>query len=556
MKYLITASLNIKRFFTFIFTVLVTVIVGIASAEDIEIYRGSLDDGTAATTSALVNPNVLFIMDTSGSMGTVEPTPATLGSYDPDTDYGADGDADDDDYIYVYDENLQYTGHYVTADQNKCNTMSTFHAANPGYPLYLDRGLQWQDGQVETTEPVCTTTGGIDDTGNGQHGFQGWEKIYQKDLTTPGGYPYSISVTVDLRSRFYVYVSTTTSSSVYVCQRNMRGSSSNPQTKTCSGTLPSNTTQVRVWLENRRSGTNDYSYDVEIDDGSETCTDVPTTTRVTEWNEDIETSTDNDWVLECANDAGEHGINSSSTQRYPRWCGNGNICGSPAYTSSTANDINYSSAGIDQKFFVTGNYHDYIQSFSHPNPSSLSTENANTYCNSFTEGNVFIDSNTQVIMTCLKRLDIMKQALSNLVNSTSNINAGLMRFNSNGEGGTVIDAVDDLNVEATKTSLLTKISGLNASGSTPLSESLYEAYRYYAGLTKDYGYSAGTSNTSTDLAAMDGSSYITPMLNHCQNNNAVLLTDGVPYGDSSANSEIGSLNGGSCAGSGDGAVLR
>ena len=548
MKQLMKNSPSVMRAFTLCISLFITVFSTATYSEDIEIYQGTIDDGSQET-EALLNPNVLFIMDTSGSMGTVESTPATLGNYDPDVDYGEDNaangdDAADDAYIYVYDTNLQYTGHYITVDQNVCNTMTTFHAANPSYPLYLDRGLQWQSGDQDVTQEVCTDTPTTNNF-NGNDSISGnnqWELVLGQNLTDADSYSATISTTG--RANIYVYERRANGSWRRICRRNL----SNNDTETCSGSITSGSTRLEIWIRNRIGGTNNYTYDVDINQVNTTCTDETTTINVTEWTEDILTSTDDGWVLECGNDAGNHGLTDTSTMRYPRWCGTNNTCANPSYTSSTANDINYHSSGVDQKFFVTGNYHDYIQSFAHPDPASLSTQNGNTYCNSTTVGDVFIDSNSQIIMTCLRRIEIMKQSLNNLISSLTNVNVGLMRFNENGQGGTVIYDINDINDDTVRTNFLSEVSSLNANGVTPLSESLYESYRYYAGLSKNYGYANGSGATQTDPAAMDGSNYETPILNHCQNNNIVLLTDGEPVSDTGANSAIGTLHGSSCSG--------
>jgi type IV pilus assembly protein PilY1 len=133
------------------------------------------------------------------------------------------------------------------------------------------------------------------------------------------------------------------------------------------------------------------------------------------------------------------------------------------------------------------------------------------------------------------RLSVVQSAAKNLVNSLSNVNMGVMRYassssSSNGgssnSGGRVIAPVQALTT-ASKTSLNTAIDALSASGSTPLSETLYEAYLYYSGQTPVYGLS--TASSTPNLTS--GGKYISPIQYSCQRNFVVFLTDGLPTSD-------------------------
>jgi len=85
------------------------------------------------------------------------------------------------------------------------------------------------------------------------------------------------------------------------------------------------------------------------------------------------------------------------------------------------------------------------------------------------------------------------------------------------------------------------LNNLTPSGNTPLTESLYEAYRYYSGETRLYG-----SGSSTDAGALSGGSYDSPITNECQDNNIVLLSDGLPTADQFADNEISAIVPGTC----------
>ncbi len=138
------------------------------------------------------------------------------------------------------------------------------------------------------------------------------------------------------------------------------------------------------------------------------------------------------------------------------------------------------------------------------------------------------------------RIDIMKQVLTNLLTTIGGVNVGLMRFN-NSEGGPVIHAIED--VATARAGMITQVNALPASGWTPLSETLYEAGQYYAGRAVDYGNIGPTISVAAAREATDASLYDSPIRFSCQKNFVVLLTDGAPTQDVSADSKITSLPG-------------
>jgi type IV pilus assembly protein PilY1 len=82
-----------------------------------------------------------------------------------------------------------------------------------------------------------------------------------------------------------------------------------------------------------------------------------------------------------------------------------------------------------------------------------------------------------------------------------------------------------------------KVESLIADGSTPLSESLYEAYRYFAGKTVVYGNPGGSPNPATDICAQDPTNctttgtYSSPLKYECEKAYIVMMTDGAPTSD-------------------------
>lgn len=118
-------------------------------AEDIEIYDSLSGEG-AFTSAEEIKPNLMFIMDTSGSMSESEPVlisdPSVRPEYDPNVTYGNSDNSD----IYIYDTSRTYTGNFVPESRNNCLGATEFHATNPAFPEFFDRALVWQ--QVSTAQ--------------------------------------------------------------------------------------------------------------------------------------------------------------------------------------------------------------------------------------------------------------------------------------------------------------------------------------------------------------------------------------------------------------------
>jgi type IV pilus assembly protein PilY1 len=146
--------------------------------------------------------------------------------------------------------------------------------------------------------------------------------------------------------------------------------------------------------------------------------------------------------------------------------------------------------------------------------------------------------------TTRSRQAIMIDEAQDLIDNFSGLNMGLMRLNRNSNGGSVVRHFADLSVQAEKDAMKVVVGNLPASGTTPLAETLWEAGRYYSGLSPDYGGSSVSSSIT-------GGKYNSPIENSCQKNYIVMLTDGQPTNDTGRNSQISGLTGvGSCPSSG------
>lgn len=200
-------------------------------------------------------------------------------------------------------------------------------------------------------------------------------------------------------------------------------------------------------------------------------------------------------IVDCKADQGKHGINDSSTDVYTR-----DYTNSSPYQASNSGAFNWSTIG--SRYYVSANYHDYL----------LTTTT-----------------------TSRRKIDIMKDEAKDLVDNFDGLNLGLMRFDGS-EGGYVIHHFSDITDPTQKTLMKSRIDALPASGNTPLAESLWEAALYYQGKAPFYG-----TNANRDPNAVSGGEYVTPVINSCQKNHVVLLTDGNPYSDSGRDSNISAL---------------
>ena len=145
----------------------------------------------------------------------------------------------------------------------------------------------------------------------------------------------------------------------------------------------------------------------------------------------------------------------------------------------------------------------------------------------------------------IKKVDAGISAMSQLVKDNDSIDFGLMRFRKN-EGGYIMAGLGSAH-----STILSQIYALPAAGSTPVTETLWEAYLYLTGQKVEYGKKSderdflaetGTSNNDNN------SRYISPFTQavgsdvRCDNSiNLILMTDGDPQSDTQSNTDIEDL---------------
>lgn len=214
-----------------------------------------------------------------------------------------------------------------------------------------------------------------------------------------------------------------------------------------------------------------------------------------------------DNFVECKADQGVHGENTSDGQPYAT-----DAVGEDGWKAGDSGVVAWTSNGSSETLY-SGNYLNYIAS----EPPVTAT-----------------------------RLQVMKTALTSVIEASEGINVGLMRYSRNGSGGLVITPMGP--IEDVKTDFLFELSKMWDGGNTPISESYYEAVKYMQGSSVDYGDSSsveqlvspGASTTTENVSRLSHSNSRTPagssiykssISDTCQKNYIVLLTDGAPVGD-------------------------
>ncbi|MCG9966062.1 pilus assembly protein [Shewanella cutis] len=147
------------------------------------------------------------------------------------------------------------------------------------------------------------------------------------------------------------------------------------------------------------------------------------------------------------------------------------------------------------------------------------------------------------------RIDIAKKAISNIIRSTPTVDFGLAVFNynypneGNRDGGRIVSGITQM-TDTSRASLLSTIDGLPAKTNTPLCETMYEAYRYFAGkgvvfghADTDYGSYVGNRPPYDNSVETNGT-YVSPFKVCTDIAYVIYVTDGSPTEDTNANNRI------------------
>lgn len=151
------------------------------------------------------------------------------------------------------------------------------------------------------------------------------------------------------------------------------------------------------------------------------------------------------------------------------------------------------------------------------------------------------------------KISIARSVIDSLVRDNPKVNFGLSIFNYNGtspNGGRIIFPLPGEGLDSSdqqRSSLLNTVQTLEPYTSTPLCETYYEIYRYFAGQTPWNGTQrreGADRNPVYAGSAIANGRYRSP-LRPCEPIYVIYMTDGVPQNDTEANSSITSLVAGS-----------
>ena len=552
-------------------------------AEDIEIFQPSLLDDIEDT-----DPNILFIMDTSGSMR--RSTAVMFGNYDPNIDY--DPNSPDDDLIYVF--NSSFTPQNITfeRDQVACEALLNAIDNNPTFPVFPDRAVQWSvepnggpdvDCPLEEVSDETTVNAVIGNSAENLFEFtipiadlvpdsfieviienfseaQGANAGEANSVTVDLGY-YWLNADGNVRTQFLCTASSVGAGDIGGClnsEDNELQRSAIPDTQDGfdvlgaivraqtgmapppPGSDPEDEADTGISdVELMATISAEVRYNVRTQQEDLACIPGPQP-DTGNWRLDglFQPDDDNE-VVECESDAGIHGISNTTVETYATVCPDGS-CTEPNYTTSQLAGIDFQANDIDTYNFVSRNFRDYLLDPIPDNATiSATVGNPEAYCAGATNRNgQFVERTSDgVIFQCIARSIIMQDAARALATTLEDVNIGLMRFEQNGEGGAVIldiGSVSDENGEQHRQDFIDTIGELEFQGTTPLAESLHEAHRYFSGQQEDFSRPAQFSGPpSRDLDAfLPGTLiYDSPIEHACQSNNIVLLTDGQPIGD-------------------------
>ena len=151
------------------------------------------------------------------------------------------------------------------------------------------------------------------------------------------------------------------------------------------------------------------------------------------------------------------------------------------------------------------------------------------------------------------RLEIAKGAIESVINANASVDFGLALFNmdypSEGfrDGGRIVSGIKKLTASS-KRALLATIAGIPADTNTPLCETLFEAYNYFAGnpvlfgkKDSDYSNWYDGNKPPRDTSIETGNKYISPFRVCPDAAYVIYITDGVPSQDTFANNDIVTL---------------
>lgn len=151
----------------------------------------------------------------------------------------------------------------------------------------------------------------------------------------------------------------------------------------------------------------------------------------------------------------------------------------------------------------------------------------------------------------------LKNAISTLVASASNVNIGLMQYDTKinvidgidqgGEGGAVMYPALDVNLG--RQDFYSRLKTMNTGTDPVIAETYFEALRYFGGKAIHFGDTASPSNQTGTKENGNAQFYETPITETCQKNYIIVVSNGLSqydYIDQTERDSIPGFDSGSC----------
>jgi type IV pilus assembly protein PilY1 len=240
-----------------------------------------------------------------------------------------------------------------------------------------------------------------------------------------------------------------------------------------------------------------------------------------------------DWKIECQSDLGYHGDQpgtEAATSGSNRWARNG---------TGTADSNRWGAATYNWRGEPTGG----------PSNGLTSTNfDASTTVSLYTGSYINWYNTANAAGKLKSRFEVVHEVAEDMVNTLQGVNLGLMRYSTNNQGGMVTYPISELTVDS-RAEMVTQLADYEPQGIayTPLSETLFEAYRYLVGGKPYFGNTSTTddglykSDPRARVGGVADADYDSPMDYSCQTTFIVYLTDGLPTRDVGADAEIEKL---------------
>ncbi|MGH1428913.1 MAG: pilus assembly protein [Arenicella sp.] len=541
----------------------------VAVADDIEIYQNLT--GNAQSGSAIENdPNLLFILDNSGSMGGRVPDDPRA-DYDPNGTYPGNSPAG----IYVHETDGDYTGIYIPSNKNYCNAATEFHNDNPTFPVFFGKAQVWEYTTASGGGGTCTpgsssTTKRFKYKASKPNQFQAGKKPKRNFPINAGVTDFVLQIdntnanfNLEISAYFRDSNNDVIGSIGDVCSTTIE--SSNQQKITCgSGVVPVNAAKLTIASNILTSAGPGDDLEFEVTQITACPPAPPSTAASGEWRHAGNPVTTGAFLdgLECQADAGSHGINSGSSEAYITVAPDGTTDFSTAqYTNLEKDALSWDADSLINLQLVTAHYHDYLQEVITDTPDDTGTitsndedeilEEAQDLCNDGSSGDLVQVNYTggSQLFRCRPKIEVLRRSMKTVLGTMNNKNVGIVKFDDSGnfhDGGVVIQGLIPVDGDNgnNRTKLVDTINVFSADTWTPLQESLYEAHAYFAGEKSPVELKNSTNDTDTSILASDNETFISPINNACQANNVILFTDGAPTRDEAFETDIEALNGG------------